>query len=63
MDGETTRCDRLYIRCVKAIASYKRKTGLKTPLVTCITDISMHPEWTASQTDIYLAPTQEIKGI
>lgn len=47
--------------CVKAIASYKEKTGLKTPLVTCITDISMHPEWTASQTDIYLAPTQEIK--
>ena len=47
--------------CVKAIASYKEKTGLKTPLVTCITDISMHPEWTAPQTDIYLAPTQEIK--
>ena len=39
--------------CVKAIASYKEKDrGLKTPLVTCITDISMHPEWTASQTDI-----------
>lgn len=47
--------------CVKAIASYKEKTGLKTPLVTCITDISMHPEWTAPQTDIYLVPTQEIK--
>lgn len=47
--------------CVKAIASYKGRTGLKTPLVTCITDISMHPEWTALQTDIYLAPTQEIK--
>ena len=47
--------------CVKAIASYKEKTGLKAPLVTCITDISMHPEWTSPQTDIYLAPTQEIK--
>ena len=47
--------------CVKAIASYKEKTGLKTPLITCITDISMHPEWTALQTDIYLVPTQEIK--
>lgn len=47
--------------CVKAIASYKEKTGLVTPLVTCITDISMHPEWLASQTDIYLAPNQEIK--
>ena len=47
--------------CVKAIASYKEKTGLKAPLVTCITDISMHPEWTSSQTDIYLVPTQEIK--
>ena len=29
--------------------------------MTCITDISMHPEWTSSQTDIYLVPTQEIK--
>ncbi len=47
--------------CVKAIASYKEKTGLEVSLVTCITDISMHPEWISSQTDIYLAPTQEIK--
>ena len=47
--------------CVKAIASYKEKTGLRTPLVTCITDISMHPEWKAAQTDLYLAPTREIK--
>lgn len=47
--------------CVKAIASYKEKTGLSTPLVTCITDISMHPEWKADQTDLYLAPTREIK--
>ena len=39
--------------CVKAIASYKEKTGLSTPLVTCITDISMHPEWKADQTDLY----------
>lgn len=47
--------------CVKAIASYKEKTGLSTLLVTCITDISMHPEWKADQTDLYLAPTREIK--
>ncbi len=39
----------------------KKKTGLSTPLVTCITDISMHPEWKADQTDLYLAPTREIK--
>jgi len=47
--------------CAKSIASYMEKTGSKISLVTCITDISMHPEWITSHTDAYLAPTREVK--
>lgn len=47
--------------CAKSIASYIEKTGCRIPLVTCITDISIHPEWITPQTDAYLAPTNEVK--
>ena len=47
--------------CAKSIASYIEKTGCQIPLVTCITDISIHPEWITAQTDAYLVPTQEVK--
>lgn len=47
--------------CEKAAATYKAKADSQIPLVTCITDISMHKEWYAKQTDIYLAPTREVK--
>lgn len=47
--------------CAKSIASYIEKTGCGIPLVTCITDISIHPEWITVQTDAYLVPTQEVK--
>ena len=45
----------------KSIASYIEKTGCQIPLVTCITDISIHPEWITPQTVAYLAPTKEVK--
>ena len=47
--------------CAKSVASYIKKTGDNIPLVTCITDISMHPEWITPQTTAYLAPTREVK--
>ena len=47
--------------CVKAAATYKAKSDSRILLVTCITDITMHKEWYASQTDLYLAPTVEVK--
>lgn len=47
--------------CEKSAATYKTKSGDTVPLVTSITDISMHKEWFASQTDLYLAPTIEVK--
>ncbi|MEF9941343.1 MAG: glycosyltransferase [Lachnospiraceae bacterium] len=48
--------------CAQAIASYKEKTGCKIPLITCITDISTHPEWVISNVESYLAPTVSIKN-
>lgn len=47
--------------CMKAAATYKVRAGSRVPLVTCITDISMHKEWYVKQTDLYLAPTAEVK--
>lgn len=47
--------------CEKAAATYKAKADSQIPLVTSITDISMHKEWYAKQTDLYLAPTREVK--
>lgn len=47
--------------CEKSAATFKAKSGSGIPLVTCITDISMHKEWYAKQTDLYLAPTVEVK--
>lgn len=47
--------------CAKSIASYIEKTGEYIPMITCITDISLHPEWITQQTDAYLVPTREVK--
>ncbi len=46
--------------CVKAIASYKKRLDFRHRWLHVL-DISMHPEWKADQTDLYLAPTREIK--
>ncbi len=48
--------------CEKSAATYKAKSKSRIPLVTSITDISMHKEWFAKQTDIFLAPTPEVKN-
>ncbi len=48
--------------CEKSAATYKARSGDMIPLVTCITDISMHKEWFANQTNLYLAPTIEVKN-
>ncbi|MEZ3487018.1 MAG: hypothetical protein K1W22_10625 [Lachnospiraceae bacterium] len=47
--------------CVKAAAFYKAKTGSQVPLISCITDTSIHMGWVAEQVDTYLVPTPEMK--
>lgn len=39
----------------------KNKAGLDLPLITCVTDISSHPEWINQNTDCYLVPAREIR--
>ena len=47
--------------CVKAAAFYKAKTGSQVPLVSCITDTTIHMGWVADEVDTYLVPTPEMK--
>ncbi len=47
--------------CAQLVSLLKEETGLSLPLVTCITDISSHPEWINRHTDCYLVPTTEIR--
>lgn len=47
--------------CASTISAYKQNQNIEIPLITCITDISLHTEWIAPNTDIYLVPTGKIK--
>ncbi|MCM1025037.1 MAG: UDP-diphospho-muramoylpentapeptide beta-N-acetylglucosaminyltransferase [Roseburia sp.] len=46
---------------LKEQAARQERHGLDLPLITCITDISSHPEWINRNTDCYLAPSEEVK--
>lgn len=39
------------------MSEYKTRYGDRTPLITCITDVSIHGDWLAPETDAYLAAT------
>lgn len=41
--------------------SLKYKAGLDLPLITCVTDVTSHPEWINQHTDCYLVPSLEIR--
>ena len=43
------------------ITAYKEKTGDTITLVTCITDISVHPEWVSAGTNYYLVGDEKVK--
>ena len=49
--------------CAQTVSRWKERTvcGLELPLVTCITDVSSHPEWINRNTDCYLVPNREVK--
>lgn len=47
--------------CAQLVSLLKEETGLSLPLITCITDISSHPEWINRHTDCYMVPTTEIR--
>lgn len=43
------------------ITAFKEKTGINIPLITCVTDISVHPEWVSAGTDYYLVGGDKVK--
>lgn len=47
--------------CARTISAYKGIKNMEIPLVTCVTDISLHTEWITPNTDFYLVPTKEVK--
>ena len=47
--------------CAQLVSCYKQERGLWTPMVTCITDLSVHPEWINRGTDCYLVGSRELR--
>lgn len=47
--------------CAQLVSRFKEKTGLAMPLITCITDVTSHPEWINRNTDYYLVPSGEVR--
>lgn len=48
--------------CAQIVSRLKEKNKYKLdlPLITCITDVSSHPEWINRNTDCYLVPSREV---
>ena len=53
-------CAQLVSR-LKDEAKHKGKYGLDLPLITCVTDVSSHPEWINHNTDCYMVPSKEVR--
>lgn len=47
--------------CTQLAAEYKRRSGGKFALVSCVTDISCHSEWIAPGVDLYCAASAQTK--
>lgn len=45
----------------KAVSYYKALSGSPIPLVTCITDITGHPEWINRHTNAYAVGSEEVR--
>lgn len=48
--------------CSRLMSEYKRKYNSKIPLVTCITDVSIHNEWISPYTNLYMVATEKVKA-
>lgn len=53
--------------CAQLMSRLREKTEVKNgtrldlPLITCVTDVTSHPEWINRNTDCYLVPSEEIR--
>lgn len=48
--------------CSRIMSEYKRKHNNSIPLVTCITDVSIHNEWISPHTNLYMVATKRVKA-
>ncbi|MEG0615069.1 MAG: glycosyltransferase [Oscillospiraceae bacterium] len=48
--------------CSQLVSKYKEEFAVETPLLTAITDVSVHPEWVNSNTDCYLVASKSVKN-
>ena len=49
--------------CTRVVSCYKNNYQCDIPLVTCITDVSCHPEWLSSASDIYFVANDMAKNM
>ncbi|MCI8422145.1 MAG: UDP-diphospho-muramoylpentapeptide beta-N-acetylglucosaminyltransferase [Lawsonibacter sp.] len=47
--------------CAQLMSRLKGESGLDLPLITCVTDVTSHPEWINQNTDCYLVPSHEVR--
>lgn len=47
--------------CSQLMSMYKRKTGSRIPLLTCVTDVTTHADWVSPGTDVYFVATEETR--
>lgn len=48
--------------CSRIVSQFKSRTSSNIPLITCITDISVHNEWINPETNVYLVATETVKA-
>ncbi len=48
--------------CAQLVSRLKSRYDLDLPLITCVTDISSHPEWINRYTDCYLVPDEKVSS-
>ena len=46
--------------CAQLVSRLKGEWGLDLPLLTCVTDVTSHPEWINQNTDCYLVPSRQV---
>lgn len=47
--------------CAQVATGLRRQEGLDLPLITCVTDVTDHPEWICAGTDCYLVANRLVK--
>lgn len=47
--------------CAQLVSRLKGEYRLDLPLITCVTDVSSHPEWINQNTDCYMVPSREVR--